>query len=842
MKRIKLIRLTAAIVLLCFSQANSFAQKYTIHSEYGNLSECDTMSKGPILLWWDKDFPLPKAKMILDSMKSYMDECRKDLNMKYPPNVLAGAYVNVYAYNTNCYLSKFVSGYGVGTENASNAYRGPFFSSSADYLPSNYGNMAHETFHLMQYNQTSPGYVYSGNSMWYTEACASFYAITRYPTLDAVYAGALALRKIPQVPMWLSYENLRASSYPDNWQRNVHQYTMDLFFQYMYTKKNVYKKIFTEGYYTGTSLLPQQYIASKVGINNLRAYFTEFAAKMHNNFDFLTASQLTEAQYHWNTYSDSKDVNEFTQEFTDKGTTGWFTPSSDKVTTGWSFNTYKISNTKNTTYKFEINGSAKGSYGDASHFKGKILVRNSNGSAKYYDVPMNNNIQGELTLAVSSKDYEIYLIVASVPDRMDDDKAEFQTYNYQVKISPLYCVATITSPSNSFCTGGSVVLTASTGTSYKWFKGTTQVSTAATYKATGAGSYTVEVTNSAGCIATSAVKKITVNALPTATITSPSNSFCKGGSVVLTASTGTSYKWMNGTTQVGTAATYKATGAGSYTVEVTNASGCKATSAVKKITVSAPTATITSPSNSFCKGGSVVLTASTGSSYKWMNGTTQVGTAATYKATGTGSYTVEVTNAAGCKATSTVKKITVDALPTAIITSPSNYFYAGGSVVLTASSGTSYKWFKGTTQVGTAATYKATSAGSYTVKVTNAAGCVATSAVKKITVYALAVAKTASPSNSLYEVDSVAVTDIEETNLSESVTVYPNPFTDIVRIDLNRNSAAKVEVFNSFGQIMYSQTIEKLNLEINLNHLTPGIYLIQITTNNSAITKTIIKQ
>jgi hypothetical protein len=320
------------------------------------------------------------------------------------------------------------------------------------------------------------------------------------------------------------------------------------------------------------------------------------------------------------------------------------------------------------------------------------------------------------------------------------------------------CTATITSPANYFCAGGSVVLTASTGTSYKWFNGTTQVGTAATLTATAAGSYTVEVTNAAGCKATSAVKAISVNALPTATITSPANSFCAGGSVVLTASAGTSYKWFNGTTQVGTAATLTAIAAGSYTVEVTNAAGCKATSAVKAISVIAlPTATITSPANYFCAGGSVVLTASAGTSYKWFNGTTQVGTAATLTATAAGSYTLEVTNAAGCKATSTVKTITVNALPTATITSPANSFCAGSSVVLTASAGSSYKWFNGTTQVGTAATLTAIAAGSYTVEVTNAAGCKAMSAVKAISVNALPTATITSPANSFCAGSSVTL-------------------------------------------------------------------------------------
>ena len=83
---------------------------------------------------------------------------------------------------------------------------------------------------------------------------------------------------------------------------------------------------------------------------------------------------------------------------------------------------------------------------------------------------------------------------------------------------------------------------------------------------------------------------LTVNAAPTATITSTATSFCSGGSVVLTANAANSYKWFNGTTQqVETVLTYTASSAGSYTVEVTNANACKATSAIKVITVTAAT-------------------------------------------------------------------------------------------------------------------------------------------------------------------------------------------------------------------------------------------------------------
>ena len=150
--------------------------------------------------------------------------------------------------------------------------------------------------------------------------------------------------------------------------------------------------------------------------------------------------------------------------------------------------------------------------------------------------------------------------------------------------------ATITpSGSTTIISGGSVDLQANAGAglSYVWNNGTTIITgeTAQTYTATTAGSYSVEETNANNCKATSVATRVTVNALPTAAITSTTpTTFCAGGSVVLTASAGSSYFWKNGT----------ATTAGSYTVEVTNANNCKATSAATAVSVNAlPVATIT---------------------------------------------------------------------------------------------------------------------------------------------------------------------------------------------------------------------------------------------------------
>ncbi len=421
-----------AIILFC-TRAN--AQSYTIHNEFGNFSQSDTLSKGPFLLWWDKKYPFPQASTLLDNMIDFASDCYNNLNMSYPPNSLAGAYVDIYCHSSgaNDYLNQYVSGNGVGTENYYTKYQGPYYTSGRNTLTYDYSTVAHETFHLMQYNQNSPGYVYSGNSMWYTEACASFYGMTRYP--DSGYEDVYILRRLPQVPLWLSSENLGKSSYPQNWQRVVRQYALNIFMYYMYKEKNVPIKIFTDGYYAHTNLLPQQYIASKIGIQNFRNYFIEFATMLHNNYDFIPGNQLSGALNNFNTYADPNDIHEYVLQLNNVGTNGWYRPGLNDVTTGWSSNCYKISNNQNRNYMFEINGDAMGSYGNASNFKGRILVKNSKTNSKFYDVPMTSITQGKITLTLTPDDYEVDFVVASLPDRLEDDKPEFQTYGYQVKIS-----------------------------------------------------------------------------------------------------------------------------------------------------------------------------------------------------------------------------------------------------------------------------------------------------------------------------------------------------------------------------------------------------------------------
>lgn len=201
----------------------------------------------------------------------------------------------------------------------------------------------------------------------------------------------------------------------------------------------------------------------------------------------------------------------------------------------------------------------------------------------------------------------------------------------------------------TFCEGDSVTLTASGGVTYLWSSGaTTAAITAAT-----SGSYTVTATNGNGCPAVAAPVTVTVNPLPTATITPAGpTSFCQGDSVDLTANNASSYLWSDGDTTnkivVGNS--------GSFSVTITDVNGCSAASAATTVTVFANPAISISSTDATCNGcsdGLANLTASGGAlpySYLWSNSaiTEDISSLAA------GTYSVTVTDANNCTATGSV--------------------------------------------------------------------------------------------------------------------------------------------------------------------------------------------
>ncbi|MES2567927.1 MAG: PA14 domain-containing protein [Bacteroidota bacterium] len=152
------------------------------------------------------------------------------------------------------------------------------------------------------------------------------------------------------------------------------------------------------------------------------------------------------------------------------------------------------------------------------------------------------------------------------------------------------CAASIQANSSiTFCSGGNVTLTSSTGPnySYQWIKDNTNISGATnqTYNTFSSGNYQVRISYP-GCTAWSAPTKVTVNSTLVSQITpGGSTTFCAGGSVTLFGNTcnGYVYQWIKDGVNISgaTSSSYLATASGSYQLKIIQGSSVQWSAKVK---------------------------------------------------------------------------------------------------------------------------------------------------------------------------------------------------------------------------------------------------------------------
>lgn len=391
---------------------------------------------------------------------------------------------------------------------------------------------------------------------------------------------------------------------------------------------------------------------------------------------------------------------------------------------------------------------------------------------------------GETTQSITVYDADDYSVSVVTADGCEGTSASTTVSIFQVD------PATITpSGPTEFCDGSSVVLTASSGSSYLWMPNgeTTQSITV-----TNPGNYSVTITDQNGCESSSADIEITVFDLPVPIVTPDGPlTFCDGGSVTLTSSEAAAYSWapFGQTTQ-----SIVVTESGIYRVTITNEDGCQSTSDPIQVIVNdnpEPVITANGPTE-FCEGGEVDLSGPAGFVYNWSpNGeNTQMITA-----TASGDYQLTVTDENGCSGESNIITVTEFDVDTATVTAQGNTeFCEGGEVILVSSPGASYEWSPNgeTTQ-----SINVTESGFYSVTVVDQNGCETTSDAVEVIVNPLPDATvTASGPLQFCEGDSVVLsapnglaynwTPNGET--TQSITVYTTGTFSVFVTDQNQCS------------------------------------------------------
>ncbi len=209
------------------------------------------------------------------------------------------------------------------------------------------------------------------------------------------------------------------------------------------------------------------------------------------------------------------------------------------------------------------------------------------------------------------------------------------------------------------CASVNIVLTATAsggtpGYNYTWTAGPVSSSTSVTYVAAGISGYTVDATDSFGCIAQ---KSITASFVPTISITS-NGPRCNGDNLTLTGNGGASYFWtgppsFTSASQNPGIAIVGTSNGGIYNLTVTALNGCSSSS--NTAVVVNPTPTLTASGSTVCtiQTLSLYATSVAGAGYQWngplgFNSTQQNVTFSSPLTGHTGIYTVVATSPAGC--------------------------------------------------------------------------------------------------------------------------------------------------------------------------------------------------
>ncbi|MES2621061.1 MAG: PKD domain-containing protein [Bacteroidota bacterium] len=456
-----------------------------------------------------------------------------------------------------------------------------------------------------------------------------------------------------------------------------------------------------------------------------------------------------------------------------------------------------------------------------------------------------------------------------------------------ITVYPKPVLATTTNP--VLCFGGSTgsaTVTPTGGTpayTYTWSGGGSSASITNKPSAT----YTVSVADSRQCSATASANI----GQPTSALTlqpNASDAICNqpNGSVSVTANGGAggyTYLWNNNATT----ATVSNVGPGSYSVIVNDANSCTASASMTVSTSTSNFSVSISVENATCgvaNGTAVALpnNGNFGITYVW-NTSANSGSISSLAA---GTYSVTVTNNAGCTASATA---TLTGSGTAInITfsvTPAGCGQSNGAVASTATGGSgsyTYSW----SNTLTTSSIASLPAGSYSVTISDNAGCSAADNAMVTNMGAPTVTFTAQDPTSGASNGSItatttggsapytylwsngettatilnlpsgtyivtitdsqgcivtsgatilAPTGIEPTDAAAFVKVFPNPARDVfnIQIELENTQPLDLEILNQLGQVVWKKHFVAYHLgteTVDVSKLSAGVYYLKANT------------
>lgn len=342
------------------------------------------------------------------------------------------------------------------------------------------------------------------------------------------------------------------------------------------------------------------------------------------------------------------------------------------------------------------------------------------------------------------------------------------------------------------------------------------------------GTYNMQVTkNSNGCVSnsTTVVDEVINTANGAYQYTLTGGNFA--GQAAASGST-TTYAWDFGNGQTSTEANPSVTFApGTYEVCLTVTTECGSNTVCQTVTYSTVLTASTTSQNIICFGdnnGQAAAVVSGGVepfTYAWTGPNGFTSSSASISGLAAGVYTVEITDANNATFTQSVtisEPSNIKASSVSIINDSNSQ--GAGAINLVADGGTgtlAYLWSNG----ATTANITNLIAGSYTCVITDDNGCT----------------KSFGP----FTVEDVS--GIDETKYVQNFSVYPNPATNLINLEIAFVKSANVEVTlnNSLGNKVFAKQYNgDINDQLEITGLTSGFYFVIITGENFNISRRVV--
>lgn len=344
-----------------------------------------------------------------------------------------------------------------------------------------------------------------------------------------------------------------------------------------------------------------------------------------------------------------------------------------------------------------------------------------------------------------------------------------------------------------------------------------------------AGTYTVTITDANGCTTTETTFVPTGSSGITILL-DPKDENCgqmdgSAQTIIFGGVAPLNFLWSDGSSQQN----LSGVSAGSYTLTVTDDSGCVELENViideSDAEIDEPNSTITS---SLCFGsntGSIMVTMADGVApftYAWQD--LPQDSNASISSLFAGSYTVTVTDSAGCtdQATFTVTEPDEISIADTIISQPSDPNICDASASVTVTGGVApyeYLWSDPTSQNQSTATGLCNIV-NYTVTVTDDNGC------QRV-------------SDTITPFFPGGIESLE----SSLISVYPNPASGSVRIETDQNQLKSIVILDFQGRtVLKLSELNDQSIEVDLSDIPQGSYFIQIESSKGLAKQSLIIQ